>query len=59
MGSKATKFDNINTKENNNSAFNPSDPPPSLSEVETKLLKEVWVVIKHDLHKVGVITFVK
>ena len=63
MGNSAAKFENIiNSKKNNNnvkSVFNPADPPPELSEEDAVLLKEVWESIKDDIHKVGVITFVK
>jgi hypothetical protein len=63
MGNSKAKFENvINVKKNNNNVktvFNPTDPPPELKEEEAVLLKEVWESIKDDIHKVGVITFVK
>lgn len=63
MGASVTKPDSIisNRKENNNSksAFNPADPPPVLTKNDADLLKHVWEHLKDDIHKVGVITFVK
>ncbi|XP_045162812.1 cytoglobin-1-like isoform X3 [Mercenaria mercenaria] len=39
-------------------AFNPNEPAPLVTPYEVKILKEMWAVIKDDISKVGVITFV-
>jgi len=33
--------------------------PPEVSERQTELLKNVWSILKEDIDKVGVITFVR
>jgi len=39
--------------------FDPCDPEPLLSEKDGELLRQVWANLKDDIHKVGVITFVR
>lgn len=64
MGTSGTKIENRIKKNNNNiktalKAFNPTDPPPVLSERDALLLKDVWESLKDDIHRVGVITFIR
>lgn len=61
MGIVSAKFDSKIRRENNNikSCFDPAETEPVLTEKEGNLLKEVWENIKEDIHKVGVITFVR
>ena len=40
-------------------AFDPNESPPTLSDNEVKILKEMWTIVKNDISKVGVITFVR
>ena len=40
-------------------AFNPDAPVPEVSAYEVKILKEMWAIVKDDISKVGIITFVR
>ncbi|XP_045162814.2 cytoglobin-1-like isoform X5 [Mercenaria mercenaria] len=42
----------------NSQAFNPNDPAPVVTSYEEKILKEMWVIVKDDIAKVGIITFI-
>jgi len=46
-------------RNNNIPKFDPCDPEPLLSEKDGELLRHVWENLKDDIHKVGVITFVR
>jgi len=61
MGIVTSKFDNTHKKENNNinSTFDPTHAEPILTEREGILLRDVWGSIQEDIHRVGVITFVR
>ena len=61
MGIVTSKFDNRHKKENNNikSIFDPTQGEPILTEREGILLRDVWGSIQEDIHRVGVITFVR
>jgi ferredoxin-fold anticodon binding domain-containing protein len=39
--------------------FNPEDPVPEVTLNDVKILKEMWAIVKDDISKVGVITFVR
>jgi len=61
MGIVTSKFDNRHKKENNNikSIFDPTQGEPILTEREGTLLRDVWGSIQEDIHRVGVVTFVR
>jgi hypothetical protein len=40
-------------------AFDLNGSPPVLTANEVKILKEMWNIVKGDISKVGVITFVR
>lgn len=61
MGNSTAKLLDRKTNHVNNNTkiyFNPHSPTPELTANEIKLLKEMWSVVKDDISKVGVITFV-
>lgn len=61
MGVVSSKLDSKTKKENNNikTRFDPTESEPILTETEGQLLREVWGSIQEDIHRVGVITFVR
>ena len=49
----------VRTKNNVHSSFDPDSKLPVISDKEAELLKSTWVVVKDDITKVGVITFIR
>ncbi|WAR15135.1 CYGB1-like protein [Mya arenaria] len=61
-GSKRTDDNKSRAVISNNNetitTFDPQKPPPVITELEVKILKDCWKIVKQDVGKVGIITFV-
>lgn len=59
-GSKAVeKANSLRNKNHLHSTFDPDKKVPVISNREVELLRETWLLMKGDISKVGVITFIR
>lgn len=59
-GSKAVeKANSLRNKNHVHSTYDPDRKVPIMSNREKELLKETWQLVKGDISKVGVITFIR